>query len=241
MDAAQPTEGLIGSYARWRSSRLGQITDALEQQLLFELLGSVAGKTLLDVGCGDGATASELIRRGAIVTGIDADLAMIAAARRRTEIEGIQLHLVEGQAERLPFDDATFDYVLAVTVLCFVRDAERAVTEMARVLRPGGRLVIGELGRWNLWATQRRIRGWLGDPTWRAAMFRTATELRGLVNAAELNIAAIRGAVHYPPYRLAAQVLAPIDLWIGRQTTLGSTLIAVAATKPVEKASAKGH
>jgi ubiquinone/menaquinone biosynthesis C-methylase UbiE len=49
---------------------------------------------------------------------------MIAAARRRTKIETGQIRLIEGQAERLPFDDATFDCVLAVTALCFVRDAE---------------------------------------------------------------------------------------------------------------------
>ena len=106
MGSAQPTEGLTASYARWRSSRLGEITDALEQQLLFELAGPVAGKRLLDVGCGDAPLASEFARRGAIVTGLDADPTMIAAARRRTEAEGTQLHLVEGQAERLPFNDA---------------------------------------------------------------------------------------------------------------------------------------
>ncbi len=55
MDGAQPTEGLNASYGRWRSSRPGQITHRLEQQLLFELVGPVAAKTLLDVGCGDGA------------------------------------------------------------------------------------------------------------------------------------------------------------------------------------------
>ena len=109
MATAQPTEGLTESYARWRSSRLGQITDALEQQLLFERLGSVAGETLLDVGCGDGALASELARRDAIVTGLDADPVMIAAARRRSEIEATRLRLIEGQAERLPFDDAALD------------------------------------------------------------------------------------------------------------------------------------
>lgn len=241
MAAPRPTDGLTESYARWRSSRLGQITDALEQQLLFELLGSVADKKLLDVGCGDGALASELARRGAIVTGLDADPAMIAAAQWRADIEATQLRLIEGQAERLPFDDAAFDYVLAVTVLCFVRDAERAVMEMTRVLKPGGRLVIGELGRWSLWALHRRIRGWLGDPTWRAAMFRTAVELRGLVGAAGLDVVEIRGAVHYPPSGFAAQLLASVDLWLGRQTTLGSSFIAVSATKPIEKASAKSH
>jgi SAM-dependent methyltransferase len=237
MATPQPTEGLTESYARWRSGRLGQITDALEQQLLFELLGSVADKTLLDVGCGDGALASELARRGAIVTGLDVDPAMIAAARRRTEIEATQLRLIEGQAERLPFDDATFDCVLAVTVLCFIRDAGRAIAEMARVLKPGGRLVIGELGRWSLWAAHRRIRGWFGHPTWRAAMFRTAAEFRELASAAGLNVVETRGAVHYPPCGAAAQLLAPVDLWLGRRTTFGAAFIAVSATKPIDYAA----
>lgn len=82
MATPQPTEGLTESYVRWRSSRFGQITDTLEQQLLFELLGSVADKTLLDIGCGDGALASELARPGAIVTRLNAAPAIIAAAHR---------------------------------------------------------------------------------------------------------------------------------------------------------------
>ncbi len=229
----QPT-GFAESYARWRSNRLGQITDALEQQLLFELLGRVADKTALDVGCGDGALASELARRGAIVTGLDPDPAMIAA-QRQAGIEGAQLRLVEAKAELLPFPDASFDAVLAVAVLCFVRDAERAVVEMARVLKPGGRLVIGELGRWSLWAAYRRIRGWLGHPTWRVARFWTATELRQLVEGAGLDVVEMRGAVFYPPCGAAARLFAAIDPWFGRRTTLGAAFIAVSATKPFGK------
>ncbi|AZG78713.1 methyltransferase domain-containing protein [Methylocystis rosea] len=234
MSGAQTT-GLSQSYARWRLNRLGQITDALEQQLLFELLGPVAGRTVLDVGCGDGPLASELARRGAIVTGLDRDPAMIAAARRRAAIEGAKLQLVEGKAESLPFPDATFDAVLAVAVLCFVRDAERAVAEMARVLKPGGRLVTGELGSWSLWAPYRRLRGWLGHPTWREATFHTAGKLRELLGAAGLDAIEMRGAVFYPPCGAAAQLLAPIDLRFGRRTTLGAAFIALSAAKPIAK------
>ena len=183
MGSAQLTAGLAATYARWRSSRLGEITDTLERQLLFELAGPVAGKRVLDVGCGDAARASEFTRRGAVVTGLDADPAMVAAARRRTKIEGTQLHLVEGQAEGLPFKNSEFDLVLAVTTLCFVRNANRTVMEMARVLKPGGRLIIGELGCWSFWAALRRIHGWFGDPTWRVAMFRTALELHRLLGS----------------------------------------------------------
>lgn len=71
----------------------------------------------------------------------------------------------------MPFPDASFDFVLAGTVLCFLRDAQAALREISRVLVPGGRLVIGELGRWTAWAAGRRIRGWQGDPTWRRARF----------------------------------------------------------------------
>jgi hypothetical protein len=105
---------------------------------------------------------------------------------------------------------------------------------MARVLKPGGRVVIGELGRWSLWAAHRRIRGWFGHPTWRAATFRTAAELRGLARAAGLDVVEMRGAVHYPPCGVAARLLAPIDPWLGRQTTLGSAFIAMSATKLIE-------
>lgn len=231
----QTTGELTKSYARWRSSRLGQVTDALERQLLFELLGPVAGKTLLDVGCGDGMLAAELARRGAIVTGLDADPRMVAAAQRRLESERTQLRLIEGQAEHLPFNNESFDYVVAVTVLCFVRDAEQAVTEMARVLKPGGRLVIGELGRLSLWAMHRRVRGWLGNVTWRAAKFRAASELRRLAEVAGLTVVEVRGAVHYPPCALAAKIVSPVDLWLGRKTTFGSAFIVISATKPRRK------
>ncbi len=229
--AGQAAEELTGSYVRWRSSRLGRITDALERQLLARLLGRVDGKKLLDVGCGDGAMAFELARQGATVTALDADPSMIAAARLRAKNEATHVQFVEGNAETLPFGDSTFDVVVAVTVLCFVQDAEHAVKEIARVLRPGGRLVIGELGRWSLWAAQRRMRGWLGHPVWRAVTFRRAADLRGLAEAAGLRVVAIHGAVYYPPCGIAARLLASVDLWLGQGTTFGAAFLAMSAAK----------
>jgi ubiquinone/menaquinone biosynthesis C-methylase UbiE len=166
---------------------------------------------------------------------------MIAAAQRRIEIRSMQIQFVEGQAESLPFADATFDGITAVTVLCFVRDPKRAIGEMERVLRPGGRLVIAELGRWNLWAAYRRIRGWCGHATWRAATFRTARDLRGLIQAADLDVLQERGAVHYPPWGTAAQLFAPFDLRLGQKSTFGAAFIAISAAKPFDRTTADAY
>ena len=223
--------GLPAAYDHWRSSRLGQITDALEERVLLGLLGPVRGLSVLDVGCGDGVLGSALARRGARVTGLDTDPRMLAAAHRRAQSESIELRLVRGRAETLPFEDETFDRVVAVTVLCFVPETDRAISEIARILKPGGRLVIGELGRWSLWAAIRRVKGWFGAPTWKTVRFHTAKELRSLLGAHGLNVHKTVGAIYYPPVGIAALWLARFDAWGSRWTSLGAAFIAVLASK----------
>ena len=160
---------------------------------------------------------------------------MLAAARARAEAVSVMLDLVHGHAEVLPFPDGAFDRVVAVTVLCFVHEPDRAIAEMARVLKPGGRLVVGELGRWSLWAAVRRVRGWLGASTWRAARFRTAGELQSLLERHGLAVRETRGSVYYPPCGLGASLMAPFDPWLGRRMTLGAAFIALSAAKPIPR------
>jgi len=217
------------AYVSWRATSLGVVTEAIEQRLILDMMGKLAGARVLDVGCGDGALVCAMALRGAEASGVDPDPAMLAAARSRAAKAGVRATLLEGRIERLPFPDASFDVVASVTVLCFVSDAAGAIQEMARVLRPGGRLVLGELGRWSLWAAIRRLRGWFGSSTWKAARFRTATELHSLAAQAGLTATAIRGAVYYPPVGLLARVLAPIDSWLGGVTIFGAAFIAVSA------------
>lgn len=219
-------------YSGWRGSDLGTITEALEDRLLFELIGNVAGCSILDVGCGEGEMAVALQRRGARVTAVDPSGSMLAAAQARARAESCPLGLVRATGERLPFAAASFDVVLAKTVLCFVPDAAPMVHEMARVLRPGGRFVIGELNRWSSWAAQRRLRAWLGSAVWRRGRFRTAGELRALAQGAGLEVEAVQGAVYYPRLTRAARLMAPYDACFAHYTTLGAAFIAMAAVKP---------
>jgi ubiquinone biosynthesis O-methyltransferase len=219
-------------YAEWRRSTIGEITDQLERRLILELIGDVTGKQVLDVGCGDGMLAVELAIRGAQVTGIDASETMIRAARERARREDADVPFEVAAAQRLPFPEARFDRVTAITILCFVDDATPVFREIARVLRPGGKLVIGELGRWSSWAAMRRIRAWLGSPVWRRGRFRSARELRSLAEQAGLQVEIVRGAIYYPRWRFAASLLAPCDAMLGRLGTFGAAFVAVSACKP---------
>jgi ubiquinone/menaquinone biosynthesis C-methylase UbiE len=235
--ATRAIDELPEAYRRWRTSRLGRITDALEERLLLNLIGPVAGQRVLDVGCGDGRLALTLTRRGARVTGVDSSPVMFAAARARFEAAALPATLKQADVTSLPFADDSFDVVTAVTVLCFIADAERALAEMTRVLVPGGRLVVGELGRHSLWATKRRIMGWLGSATWRAARFRMAGELQALARSAGLEVETAAGGIFYPPCGLCAALLSPADARIGRHTTAGAAFIALAACKPAAPSS----
>jgi SAM-dependent methyltransferase len=160
---------------------------------------------------------------------------MIAAAGARAAAARLPLGLAVGRAEALPFADAAFDRVVAVTVLCFVGEPDRAIGEMARVLKPGGRLVIGELGRFSLWAAARRLRGWLGAPVWQAARFRTAGELQAMVERHGLVVRETRGSVFYPPVGIAASLMARVDPWLGRQSSRGAAFIVLSAGKPTTR------
>ena len=100
------------------------------------------------------------------------------------------------------------------------------------MLRPGGRLVIGDLGRWSPWAARRRIRGWFGAKFWRTARFRAAAELVGLITQAGLVVGSIHGSIFFPPWTRLARVMARFDQRLGEVTTLGAAFLAIQATKP---------
>lgn len=223
--------GLAAAYARWRSSHVGQVTERLERDLVFSLAGPLAGCRVLDAGTGDGTYAIEAAARGATAIGIDLDDAMLAAARQRARARDIEIGLVRAPIEAIPVGDGSIDVVLAITVLCFVENPVDALHEVARVLAPGGRCVLGELARWSTWAATRRVRGWLGDATWRRARFWSRGELVSLVESVGLRVVEVRGAVHFPRSNLAARALAPFDARLGRLHAPGAAFIALAAEK----------
>src|SRR6201996_1554384 len=105
-----------------------------------------AGARVLDIACGTGNTAIPLARRGCIVTGVDIAPNLLEQARARAAAEGLAITFDEGDAEALPYGDATFDAVTTMFGAMFAPRPERVASECARVLRAGGLLA---MANWN--------------------------------------------------------------------------------------------
>lgn len=221
-------------YKRWRGSALGWITERLEREAVFSLLPAIAGLAVLDAGCGDGTYAIEASRRGAVVAGLDSSAPMLAAARQREQesLSRAEILWCQGEVEALPFADACFDLVFLITVLCWVDARSQAMREVARVLRPGGILLLGELGRRSSWARIRAVRGWLGSRLWKEAHFWTAAELRTLLRDAGLEPSAARGAIYYPPLASCAVLASRWDRSLSVFGEWGAAFLAIRAIKP---------
>jgi ubiquinone/menaquinone biosynthesis C-methylase UbiE len=109
---------------------------------LVERVGIGAGETVIDVACGTGNAAIPAALAGARVTGLDITPELFEDARRRAGEAGVEIDWVEGDAEELPYDVASFDVALSTFGCMFAPRHKAAAGEIARVLRPGGRLGI---------------------------------------------------------------------------------------------------
>jgi SAM-dependent methyltransferase len=135
VDAARAYESV------WVPALMGGCAEAL-----VDAAGPAPGERVLDVGCGTGAVARVAARRvgsGGSVAGADPNAGMLAEARARAAASGLDaVDWRQAPAEALPFADAAFDVVLCQQGLQFMPDPAAALADMARVLKPGGRLAL---------------------------------------------------------------------------------------------------
>ncbi len=106
-----------------------------------------SGKRVLDLGCAGGFMSEAIFDRGAIVTGLDPASDAIAAARAHAEETGRTIAYDVGVGESLPYEDGSFDAVVCVDVLEHVSDLGTVISEVARVLVPGGLFLFDTINR----------------------------------------------------------------------------------------------
>src|SRR3954453_18756098 len=107
-----------------------------------EIAGVTGEDVVLDVACGSGNATLPAAETGAKTTGLDITPELIEAGKKNAANAGVEIEWVEGDAQDLPFDEESFDVVLSVFGCMFAPDHRKAATELARVLKPDGRLVV---------------------------------------------------------------------------------------------------
>lgn len=147
-------------YDAWYQTPRGVWISNAEFHLMTRQLRPQPASTLLDVGCGTGHFSRRFAAFGLQVTGLDPDAGAIDFARQQ---DGPIAYL-KGSAERLPFPDASFDYAVAVTSICFIEKAEEAITEMWRVSRKA--IVLGMLNKNSLLYKQKYNHGSYRGARW---------------------------------------------------------------------------
>lgn len=114
----------------------------LTDPALLKAVGESAGLTILDAGCGEGYLSRILAQNGAIVTGVDSSESLIQAARTQNLDDAIPATFDIASVDELPYADATFDLVICNHLVNDLYDPSRPISEFARVLRSGGRIII---------------------------------------------------------------------------------------------------
>jgi SAM-dependent methyltransferase len=172
----------------WGSGNFAAIADRISEvgEAVVDRGGVEPGMDVLDVACGTGNATIPAAKTGARVTGLDFAPALLEVARERAADQMVEIDFVEGDAQELPFEDASFDRVLSTFGHMFAPDHARAAAEMRRVLRPEGAIAIatwvpdGSIGRMFrvtselvppppgaqpplLWGTEDHVRELLGD------------------------------------------------------------------------------
>jgi ubiquinone/menaquinone biosynthesis C-methylase UbiE len=173
----------------WDSGNYGAVAEKISTagDTLVEAAGIEPGMEVLDVACGTGNATIRAAKLAARVTGVDFAPRLLSEARERAADAMVEIELVEGDAQDLPFEDASFDRVISCFGHMFAPDHARTAAQLKRVCRPGGRIAIacwtpeGKIGAMFraigsvtppppdgfqsplLWGTEDHVRELLGD------------------------------------------------------------------------------
>ena len=207
VDVTELTRLKQGARAAWST---GDYPAIAERQLwpvgavVVERVGVRTGDDVLDVACGTGNAAIRAAQAGGRVVGVDLTPELFDAGRRLAREAEVEIEWVQGDAEELPFPDASFDVVLSTFGSMFAPRHRVTAHELARVLRPGGRLCVtawtpdGEMGEFF-----RTLAGYLPPPSPLAeppALWGSEQHVRELFEGTDVELAFDRGTVAPVPF-----------------------------------------
>lgn len=185
------------SYDKWYETRIGEHADKVETECAFSLFKVKSGMHILDIGCGTGNFSIKLAQQGALVIGVDTSRKMLAKARKKARQEKLDIEFKEMDCLSLQFLNNTFDGVLSMATIEFITDYPKMISEMFRVCKKGGSILVGTINRDSAWGTlyqnveyQKEVR------VFQNAHFRTPEELSKIKEEALVDI---RECLFIPP------------------------------------------
>jgi len=166
---------VASDYDQWYSTQMGRFVDEIETTCAFDLFSPEQGQNILDVGCGTGNFSIKLAEQGAVVIGIDVSEEMLSIARTKTGALPISYKNMD--LYQLEFQDNTFDAVFSMAAFEFVEFPERALSELFRVLKPGGKLLVGTIHLDSAWGRLYTSDYFQRETVFKHATFKTLEEM----------------------------------------------------------------
>ena len=183
-------------YNSWFATPVGQLVRWYEAELLLTFLDPKPEERILDAGCGTGIFTDDVLKSGARITWIDLSVPMLAKAVAHC---GPWFTGICSDMCALPFADNCFDRVFSMTAIEFVPDGARAMAELNRVVKSGGRVVVTSLNSLSPWALHRQKKAAKqGHSLFTRAHFRSPEEMQRLAPAPCQSKTAIHFRKHDP-------------------------------------------
>jgi ubiquinone/menaquinone biosynthesis C-methylase UbiE len=179
------------AYDKWFTTSTGSLVKKYEAELILDLLKPKPGEVILDAGCGTGVFTLDILSIGSQVIGLDISLPMLIHAGKK--LKGFPFERVLADISNLPFPESSFDKVVSVTAVEFIKDAQGAVKELFRVTKRGGCIVLATLNSLSPWASRRKAEAEERQTIFGRAIFRSPDELSSLASVKGV----VKTAIHF--------------------------------------------
>lgn len=168
------------NYDKWYETPAGRFVDETETALAFGMFKPASGAHILDAGCGTGNFSLKLAKMGLKVTGVDFSEGMLKQAEKKMLEAKLPIEFEKGDLYRLNYEDESFDAVISMAAFEFLKEPQKAFKELMRVVKKGGRILIGTINRDSSWGELYQSEEFREHTVFRHAAFKTMDEMEAL-------------------------------------------------------------